>query len=107
MIWWLNAILIGLLSFFTLGLGFSEVMAAPMDQRSVVQQSPSDDSTSLFTIAPELTNPAETPISETESEPVSPKGWFEEVPSSDDDADSLDANLGQWLSSVKNLFTGQ
>ena len=82
-------------------------MAAPMDQRAVIQQSPQDDSASLFTIAPELTNPEETPVSETESEQISPKLWFESVLSSADDADSPDSDLDQWLSSVKNLFTGQ
>ena len=105
MTWWLNVILIGWLSFLSLGLGLPDTLAT--DQRAVVQPI-RDNEASLFTIAPELANPNETPVSETEPETVS---WLDEVLSSTesdaDGKDDLDLTLDRWLSSVKTFFAGQ
>ncbi|MEM9809165.1 MAG: hypothetical protein AAF959_28260 [Cyanobacteria bacterium P01_D01_bin.56] len=70
-----------------------------------------DEQTPVSTIEPELTNPAETPVSEVQPQQISALDWFSEVlvtaETVEPDGDSTDSFLNHWLASIQSLFGDQ
>lgn len=116
MIGLLKFILLGLICVFaTAGVATPDALAdQPADVRSHGHFY-GDDQVSVLRIAPELTNPAEIPLVETQPEAMPSLTLFREgfiIPKSDKSAEpegvfeEMDIPLEQWLASVKNVFEG-
>lgn len=105
----IKSVLVGLMASLWLTTG-AVAMEQPLDMRSH-SQADDMDTASVLIIAPELTNPAEIPLAE--SEPAPPSIWFSDdaltaarlaPPSADD---KMETTLEKWLSSVKRFFEGR
>ena len=112
---WIKFILISLVGIVSLGLAIPHVMAAPAtpsaDVRFPTQPYSSDRHPLEIEIAPELTNPAEIPLSEAnQPESTSPLTWFKETLITTDPAKpelkDVNTTVEQWLSSIKRFFNG-
>ncbi|MEM9266249.1 MAG: hypothetical protein AAGA46_12060 [Cyanobacteria bacterium P01_F01_bin.13] len=86
-------------------------MAMSADAPPHLIQSSSDEPASTFKIAPELTNPAETPVAEAQPSSDSPVIWFSQILADEQlpetkrkRSDTVATTLEQWLSSVKTFF---
>ncbi|ESA32250.1 hypothetical protein N836_27055 [Leptolyngbya sp. Heron Island J] len=114
--------MVGLIKSVLVGLLISVWLTIPVaiadqsfDVRSSVQTH-GEDASSALTIAPELTNPAEIPLTEVQSEPISLFTGFDSYaltpaerakPSTPDASENtIETTLEHWLSSFKRLIEG-
>ncbi|MEM1239291.1 MAG: hypothetical protein AAGI45_05570 [Cyanobacteria bacterium P01_H01_bin.26] len=100
MAWWLKSILIGVIG---LGLALPGAMALAAGEPSARAAHGYSDKSApplpVFPIAPELTNPAETPVAEALPKPIT---WLTEAVATEPvRADSI---IEQWLAWLKTLW---
>ena len=104
MTWWIRSILIGVIG---LGLALPGVGALATDQPSTLPAHGSSDESApslpVFPIAPELTNPAETPVAEASPKPIT---WLTEAAATEPaGASGLDPTVERWLAWLKTFWT--
>lgn len=129
MAWWLRFILVGLISFFYLGLVPSGAMAALDEVAPVVESNPTVqpnyhganfdgatrdgatlDSATSYPVIPTLTNPAEIPVAETPTVEIEPSltsslAWLHEAIQDTQSPEPVNDSQGKGNASVKQWLS--
>lgn len=111
MVWWIRFVLVSIIIILWLSSEVSEALAGPIVQFPSASEMNFDQQMPALTIEPELTNPAETPISEVQPQQISALDWFGEVmvtaETVEPDSDRADSFLNHWLASIQRLLGDQ